>query len=163
MILKKLSVLLITFAFCEASDSLIYNQDAVANNIEIKRALGKTILNQQEMKANNDYILSEIKKMQKEINKLEKQINPQVANDILKPLSTSGKNSIVNSAITRFPYTNIREKPSTNSKVQRIVRKNTILEIGSCATNEEHEGWCKLSNTKSSYIRDYTLSFGQQK
>lgn len=153
MISKKISMLLlISFALCEASDSITYSQNAV-DDVEIKTALGKTILNQQEMMVKQKYLNEKVDMLEKELQALK---NKDVT--IVKSFNEDITTTI---AVTTFPYTNIRKQPSIDSDVKRVVKANTVLPIETCVKNGTQQIWCKLLN-EDAYMRDFTLSFANE-
>lgn len=152
--MKKSAVIAFLFlslsGLSSASDLIYYPQKA--SDSEMKKALGKTIVKQKELKFNQDFIYSEVQTLKEEIKALKILISNE---GLVQDKSHSTEKT---RAETIYPFTNIREQPSDNSRVVKTVIKGTVFLIEKCEPNNIKKTWCKVLD-QDVYIRDYTLNF----
>ena len=76
-----------------------------------------------------------------------------------KVLSSALNDSLrTNEAVTLVNYTNVREKPITNSKALALLSLCTKVKVSGCEVISANESWCKLDD-RVGYIRKDLLSF----
>jgi len=144
--------LILLLSIAEASPSPI-------TSVEIKTSLGKAIINQQKIQANQNILFNQIKELKQEIKKLKK------INAAQKDQINSNKLIIMNDqelqnkqATIRAYFANVRSKPSTKSVVVNKYSMCKTINIDNCNIEKNGENWCKVSNN-GGYIKNYLLSF----
>lgn len=147
MIKSSIVLLLLISSFASASNMIYYEQEILTDS-ELKKAVGKTILNQKDLMINQDYLYKEVNTLKRDLESLKKLLKDREDNHKLDSLSLR--------AMTIFSFTNIREEPHCDSKIVKIVPKETMLTIAKCEKNSKGSVWCKLQG-ENSHIRDFTI------
>jgi hypothetical protein len=123
---------------------------------EVKIALAKSIVKQQEMQLELIQLANSINFLKEEIKAL-RELPKTEQNKFVEYESNAHIISSI-AAITKGSDVYVRESASSNSKALRTLPKNTRVGVKDCKFNEKKEEWCKL-NIPKGYIRKYLLSF----
>lgn len=130
------------YLFFALTATTLFGQDAEISLLDIKNALGKTILEIQEIKRENEVLMAKVKKIEAEL----------VEARTIKKTDTTTASSVKNNVyFVKSHLANIRVAPSKDSIILKTVPADTKLEIAKC----DIYGWCKLSN--KGYIHDSTI------